>query len=169
MSYIKLMSWGKLISRIFCEIPVNSILSLLQIFRSRFRQMTNSNKTIQVNSNYTITKVDLYLSARKNVTFHIWRSFNSQQIIINNHYDTFCDTFLIKIFCNLNLSWISKTQVCVELAMSEPQILKNFVKTEYSIKICRIINQNFVNSFAFCILVENSAWKILIKFFVYWW
>ena len=76
--------------------------------RSWFGQMTNGTKTIQVSSHYTITKVDLYRSARKSVTFHIWRSFNNQQILINNHYDIFCDIFLIKIFCNLNLSWISK-------------------------------------------------------------
>jgi len=39
--------------------------------RSWFGQMTNGTKTIQVSSHYTITKVDLYRSARKSVTFHI--------------------------------------------------------------------------------------------------
>jgi len=39
--------------------------------RSWLGQITNGTKSIQISPHYTITKVDLYRSARKSVTFHI--------------------------------------------------------------------------------------------------
>merc|ERR1712062_901174 len=53
------------------EITLQQELQFGTSIRSWLGQITNGTKSIQISPHYTITKVDLYRSARKSVTFHI--------------------------------------------------------------------------------------------------